>query len=381
MSILINSWYAPPVGHLVEALYYAHGHFVADPRNRASLILNAATATEVAALCDFVEKVFPVSYEFEPIPSDGDPDFTQIPREWDWVLHDRRSVDRAQLSHFRGLKLFHNAVKRHLKARRGTSLLGDRTSSLVDYVPNQRLRIPLPSEARARARSVIPGGGKAIVVMPTGSAPAWNYPSTASWSRILRALSVTYPGVTIVLLGKSTIDGRTTSTIAADSLERLRSLGPLVDAFNLDLLTQLAIVELADVFLSPHTGFGLAALAVGTPWATISGGRWPEFFYNGVPFRSVLPDPRAYPCYPGVDGYLPLFLDDEDDEGPRAASMSQQRIAEDLDRIVIAVDDLLDGHLSYETAMHEHFANLTRFYRGDTARIWSIDDVHIDYLQ
>ena len=37
-------------------------------------------------------------------------------------------------------------------------------------------------------------------------------------------------------------------------------------------------------------GLGLAALAVGTPWLAISGGRWFEYFFNRVPFRSIIVD-------------------------------------------------------------------------------------------
>jgi hypothetical protein len=123
----------------------------------------------------------------------------------------------------------------------------------------------------------------------------------------------------------------------------------------------------------------MAVLAVGTPWLTISGGQWPEYFYNGVPFRSVLPDPDRYPCYTGLDP-LPKIESDTDGEGPRTPSMSHTRIKEDLDRILAAADDLISGRLSYDRALEEHFENLVRFYKGDRARVWSIDNVHADYL-
>jgi hypothetical protein len=64
------------------------------------------------------------------------------------------------------------------------------------------------------------------------------------------------------------------------------SSGPV----DLPLLEQLAFVEACSVFVSPHTGFGAAALAVGTPWLALSGGPWHEWFFNGVPFWSVIPD-------------------------------------------------------------------------------------------
>ncbi len=66
-----------------------------------------------------------------------------------------------------------------------------------------------------------------------------------------------------------------------------------LEAFDLGLLDQLAVIERCGLFVSPHTGFGMAVLCVGTPWLTLSGGSWHEYFCNGVPFYSVQPDPAA----------------------------------------------------------------------------------------
>nr|WP_157528299.1 hypothetical protein [Kibdelosporangium sp. MJ126-NF4]CEL17976.1 hypothetical protein [Kibdelosporangium sp. MJ126-NF4]CTQ90796.1 hypothetical protein [Kibdelosporangium sp. MJ126-NF4] len=132
----------------------------------------------------------------------------------------------------------------------------------------------------------------------------------------------------------------------------------------------------SDVFVSPHTGFGMAAVAVGTPWLTLSGGRWFEFFFNGVPFRSIIPDTDRFPSY-STFGTLPV-VDSED--GPRTPSMTIERIRADLDRIVVAAGELRDGTVSYEQALGEYFPALLAACGGDAARIWSIDAVHLDYL-
>jgi hypothetical protein len=99
-----------------------------------------------------------------------------------------------------------------------------------------------------------------------------------------------------------------------------------LDAYDLPLEDQLAIVKASALFLSPHTGFGLAALATGTPWLTLSGARTP--------------------------------------------SMSDERF-------VAAAGELIRGELSYERALREYFAAL----ESATNDIWSIDGVHLMYVK
>jgi hypothetical protein len=135
--------------------------------------------------------------------------------------------------------------------------------------------------------------------------------------------------------------------------------------YDLPLEEQLAIVKAGELFLSPHTGFGLAALATGTPRLTISRGRWFEYYFNHVRFRSVIPDVERFPCFSQfspamiVDGHTP--------------SMSDERIAADLHRIVGAATELLEGKLTYEQALTDYFADL----QAATSDIWSIDAVHV----
>ena len=60
--LLVNFFYAHPVGHAVEALHYCLGHHLADPAREISVALNAATAVELAGFCPFVSHVYPVEH-------------------------------------------------------------------------------------------------------------------------------------------------------------------------------------------------------------------------------------------------------------------------------------------------------------------------------
>src|SRR5438874_1682678 len=145
--ILVNFFYAQPVGHAVEALHYANGHHAADPTREISVALNAATAVELAELCPFVEHAYAIDHPF---------------------------VEPAL------------------------------------------------------------------------------YPSLAAWRSILDALHAAHPELRPALIGRTTRDRRTAS--ALDRRELLDHPSKPLDAYDLPLKDQLAIVKASELFLSPHTG-------------------------------------------------------------------------------------------------------------------------------
>jgi hypothetical protein len=60
--------------------------------------------------------------------------------------------------------------------------------------------------------------------------------------------------------------------------------------------------------------------------------------------------------------------------------MTRARIQDDLDSIVSAATELIDGTLTYDQASADYFAALLAAHDGDASAIWSIDGVHLDYL-
>jgi hypothetical protein len=331
---LVNFFYAHNVGHAVEALHYCLGHHAAERDREVSVALSAAAP----------------------------------PRHQD-----------IQLSLFPGMRDYYAATDRHFRAGQGHTVV---SSPAPGYRPHQQLRFALPEEVRAAARQRLGGDDgrrpTRIAVMPAGSGDPSLYPSTDSWCLLLNALTDAFEGVQIVLVGRLGTDDRTSTSLDARQLGRL--LGHRshpTNCFDVALAEQLAVVEASDVFLSPHTGFGLAALAVDTPWLAISGGRWFEYFFNRVPFRSILPDTERYPSF---SQFHPVATVVDGDDGPRTPGMSAERIRRDVDRIVLAAGELIDGSLPYERALEEYFAALVDAHHGDASAIWSIDNVHAAYV-
>jgi hypothetical protein len=97
-----------------------------------------------------------------------------------------------------------------------------------------------------------------------------------------------------------------------------------------------------------------------------------------VAFRSVIPDVARYPAFSQLD---PAVIVDDGDDGPRTPSMTRARIEDDLDAIVSAAAELLDGTLSYDQALADYFRALLAAHDGNAGASWSIDGVHLDHLR
>lgn len=375
--LLVNFFYAHPVGHAVEALHYCLGHHLADPAREVSVVLNAASAVELAGFCPFVSHAYAVEHPLLEPCLDSAIRQAGIPRRWDWIVDDFRRSQDVQLSMFPGLRDYYLTSDRLLTATRERGYVG---SPGAGYVSHQQLRLELPEAARAAAagRFTERSGGGRIALMPAGSGERWLYPSAGSWLVILDALADAFPGAEIALIGKQRRDTRTTTSFATGDLAALLAhpSSPL-DCFDVALREQLAVVQECDLFLAPHTGFGMAALAVGTPWLALSGGRWFEYFFNGVPFYSIIPDAERYPCF---TQFSPAAVVDDGDDGPRTPSMTRARVGEDLERIVAAARELLGGSLTYEQSLRDYFPALLAAHGGDPSSIWSIDGVHVGYI-
>jgi hypothetical protein len=375
--VLVDHWYSHAVGHVIEALRRCQGYHACDPAIRPSLVLSGAAPAELAGCVSFVDQVFAVPYaSFGAVEGSPKAALRNVPRDWDYVLRHPSARDADQ-DRFAGLRAYQAAARRHFRARVVDGIAGEEPPR---YAPHQTLRLELPAEARARAAAEL-GGRLGISVMPVGSGARHLYPSSTSWALILGALEQRLPGCAFTFVGKVLPDaGRTLSGIGREELDRLiGSRTGSIDAFDRPILDQLAAVEACSLFLSPHTGFGFAAVAVGTPWLSLSGGDWPEYFFNGVPFHSVLPKDRSVPAF-ARGRTLPLVEADDDGEGRRSATMSARRVRDDLEELAGAAVALVEGRIAYEDALAGYFEGLLDLYGGDRSQLFSFDDLHRAYV-
>jgi hypothetical protein len=362
-TLLVNFVYCHPVGHAIEALHYANGYHAADPELRISVALNEATPTELASLCPFVERTYPIHVDV--FDGDSAHDLRALPSTWDWIVSDGRGADPLQRQTFPGLAAYYDASER-LTTRLGRGFAGYKAAPA--YQPGEHFRLTLP-----QSHTAWPGTGPRIALLPGGSAPRSYYPSTCSWRLIIEALTRRFPDATFCLVGKLRADGRTSTTLdRAEVATLLAAMPQAVDLVDAPLLEQLATVAECDVLVSPHSGFGMAALAAGTPWLTLGGNKWPEYYFNGVPFHTVIPDRARFPCYNLFEPDPPNV---DDDGAERSPSMSRARIEADLDEIVDSTARLVERRLDYDTALRDHATKLLPLVGGDPALLWSTDNV------
>lgn len=376
-TLLVDGWYSHAVGHVIEALRHCQGYHACDPELRVHLVLNGAAPVELAGCVPFVERAYAIPYtSFGPVEGDPRAALRGVPRDWDHVVHHPSTLDPEE-DRFAGLRRYQAASRRHFRAQRSRGVAG---AAPPAYAPHQRLRLELPAAARGAARAEL-DGRQAVAVMPAGSGARFLYPSLASWTLILDELAQRLPGVAFAFVGRlDEAGGRTRSGIGREELERLLAARPgALDVFDRPLLEQLAVVEAASLFVSPHTGFGFCASAVGTPWLTLSGGDWPEYFFNGVPFHSVLPKDRSVTAF-ARGRTLPAVEADEDGEGRRSATMRIARVREDLGELGDAAVALVAGRVAYEDALAAYFPRLLELQGGDRAQLFSFDDVHRAYV-
>lgn len=376
-SVLVDHWFSHAVGHVIEALRRCRGYHAADPAIRPSLVLNGASPVELVRCAPFVEHVYAVPYTSFGAP-EGRPRsaLRRVPRDWDYVLHHPAARD-PEAAGWAGFQRYCDASRRHFRARIAVGVAGQAPPT---YVPHQQLRLELPEEERISARAEL-GDRPSVVVMPAGSGARLLYPSVTSWLLVLDELERRLPGTTFVFVGRVTPGGgRTVSGITREEIDRMiATRSQAIDAFDRPILSQLALVEGSRVFVSPHTGFAFAAMAVGVPWLALSGGDWHEHFFNGVPFHSVIPTSPDHPVF--VRGRtLPKVDADEDGEGPRARVMTVRRIREDLDELGDAAVRLVRGEVRYESALAEYFPRVLRAYAGDRSLVGAFDDLDRQYL-
>jgi hypothetical protein len=378
MRLLVNFVYCHPVGHTIEALHYCHGYHLANPDAHIAVALNARSPLELASLCPYVEAAYPVTLDVfdAQAPVAG---LDAVPSTWDWIANDARGHQAKQRAVFPGIAAYYDRAGERFRSS-GASL-GIAGATPPAYVAGAAFRLTLPEPALEYAARVTEqtGGSAAwprIAILPAGSGPRANYPSVGSWNLVISSLANRWPTAQFCLLGKLRNDARTTTSFEPAEVAQLLALPRVADAVDRKLVNQLAIVAGCDVLVSPHSGFAMAALAVGTPWLAISGNRWPEYYFNGVPFYSVLPDLERFPAF---HSFQP---DPEpvDDDGPRSPSMSRRRIEHDLDEILDGVARLIEARWPFETAMADHWPRMLQLREGRADLVWSVDNVHTRYL-
>ena len=303
-TLLLNWIYYRPVGHAVEAMAAAADYAAANPDLEVHLLLNDRTTVELADYCPWVQRAYGI--DVEQVAADGKAAacLQDLPRAWDYVISSERLLQNYP-SYSKALLRCHAVMDEITSARiwRGVrGVTGQDSHEAPAYVYQAPFRMEPPQKSRKWARRF--GSQSPIcAALLGGSSSEPIYPAIDGWIRLFKQLSRAFPGMRFLVMGASdSTKGRsTTHCFTKEELGALFEDVPnATNCYDVGLPNQLALLELADFFLSPHTGFAFLAPSVGTPWLAISGTRWPDPTFARMPFYAVLPDCPAYPCFEGM---------------------------------------------------------------------------------
>jgi hypothetical protein len=145
--LLVNFYFAHPVGHVIEALRYALGYHRAAPDLRISLALNASAPTELASLVPYVERVHAIGGGFDFVRGgDARQAIAHIPRDWDYLVDDARRDHLGLRALFPGMAAYYDAADRYFRVARARGVAGAEPPA---YLPHQRVVLDLPEASRA----------------------------------------------------------------------------------------------------------------------------------------------------------------------------------------------------------------------------------------
>lgn len=372
--LLVNYVCFPPVGHTVEALRYALGYHLASSDYEISLVLNKHTAHKLAGLCPWISQVFTVDLpESASTSSVASNLIGHIPRSWDYIVSDPRSKTKEYCPD--PFFSYYQLLDRYFYSRIARSYCGKNSRKEgILYDPNHQLKLKLPKCSLDFAQQKIINTKIKIGMLFAGAGDPGHNPALSSWKKIVDPLYKHYPDLSTYFFGKTESSGKETVTagVTSDQVEIfLESYPNSVNCFDFNLSNQLALAKNCDVFTSPHTGFGFAVLSVGTPWITLSGTYWSEYFFNHVPFYSVLPDCSRYPCYGRMLSKCQKNLSKDE----KVLCMNQKRIVKSQTEILRATQALIDKKWDYQTCLKNHFKRAKQ-HPGLSGKMYSFDDAY-----
>jgi len=311
-QLLINWVYYSPAGHIIEALKHAYAYYLPNQEQvEVSLLLNAASTLALTEPCDWIHKVYPISLSEVITDKAAAACLQEIPKSWDYIVHDPRTHadtflpgwDEPELIAAQQVlrRLFHATqwqgesggfqVRWHDQGLRGVD-------TPLPFLTNANLPYPTSTAAQTFVQRYYHDGPK-LCILPRSGAGIAQSPSMQAWAEICTALIAAIPNLRIYITGLSEEwDGEWGRDVVTKAVidQLAHQLPQIVNCYDIGMWNQIALIELCDLFCSPHTGFAFVSQLVETPWLVIAGCPWPEYQFNGTSFYSALPNCEHYPA-------------------------------------------------------------------------------------
>lgn len=356
--LLVNWVTHPLVGMTVEGLRWVNAFRAENPALEIGLLLNRDAPTALAQCLGALDCLYAVNVSGS-CTADRLATEPALPMQWDYIFTDPGNHSPTGHESFRKVDELLRGLMPDAACNRAWQL------NALPPATHRPVRLVLPASAQQVAAARLPPDRSPVISLLHGSAAqASRTPAPEFWQTLINALRKRYPDAIIVLIGSLKGRGKRTLGIDRETLDALlATFDGMVDAVDLPLLEQLALAQLADVHVSPHTGMAFAIQCVGTPWLALSGAREVEYVFNGVPWVSLYPTCDRYPCgdWVGRTGYR-MYRRCEvlKQSGKPFDCLSTTALSARLGEILDRIDDLIAGRIDYHKALQQHREEIAR---------------------
>ena len=349
-KLLIAWLYHPAVGHLVEALQVAANYYAANPNLEIHVLVNSKTPYIIGNYCDFIFKVHPVQVHLDGINGVSINSFKHY--EFDYVIFPKRFKYTPQDFPENLLKANH-FLQGYFKPKiwGGYNDTPSKDLMALQENPYSAFKINIPKDKRTYNLPDT-SGAPIFSVMLKGASKQTKWPSLNTWKIILLHIKKIYPEALFLITGVLEAHGDIHNSYfqLKNKIETfIASIPGAINCYDIGLENQLAIIQNSNVFIAPHTGFAFLAPCLGTPWLALSGGEWAEEMPAQMPFYSVLPSCRKYPCHGG----------DMKFECKARVKLKQpikcmSSLNTKLDDILVGIEKLLNKEYKFDDAFNDY---------------------------
>ncbi len=368
-TLLIVWVYFPAVGHLVEALEVAANYHKAYPDLKIQLLVHHKTPYQVGNYCDFIEAIHPVDDQ-QYLDAQGKLR-PMVPDTFDFVVFPKRLYYTPK-DFTPSLLSCNRLLQGHFKARlwSGYNDILDAHPHALKAAPYSAFKIQIPKE-KISFKLPESAGYPLIAVMLKGASKQTIWPSLYTWKMLLKHIQQAYPKARFLITGLTS--AHSTAKISIDESKAriaqfINSIPGAINCYDVGLDNQLGLIQQADVFLSPHTGFAFLAPCLGTPWLTISGGPWAEPMPAHMPYYSVLPLCNRYPCN---NGTMKTACKIRQKIKQPIACMTLSHIR--LDDILLGLSKLLSDNHSFEASFNDYEQSALK-NRVNLKKLWRLTE-------
>jgi hypothetical protein len=350
IKLLIAWVYHPAVGHLVEALEVAANYHAANPSLEIHILVHENTLFVIGEYCDFIHETHTISVQNYGIDKASIKNL--LPKDFDYIVFPKRLKYSPQDFPEPLLKV-NLFLQEYFKPKIWGGYNDSPSKDVWALQENlySAFKIKIPKVKIAYKLPEI--NDKPIFsVMLKGASKQTKWPSFKTWKIILSGIKKKYPEARFLITGVLEAHGNIHNSdfqLKNNIDTFIASIPGAINCYDIGLENQLAIIQSSNIFIAPHTGFAFLAPCLGTPWLALSGGEWAEEMPAQMPFYSVLPSCKKYPCN-GGDMKLSC----------RARLKFKQPIKcmtslnSKLDDILLGIEKLLNKYYLFDDAFNDY---------------------------